>query len=99
LGRCIESLRLSEMLLRLFDNALHLELICELENVQHRAIRDLHRSKVDQVQEIEEFLINDILDLNFILSLLSDFSKEHSSENGRVDSKLPPSILSLCSLQ
>ncbi|GMR55785.1 hypothetical protein PMAYCL1PPCAC_25980, partial [Pristionchus mayeri] len=66
---------------------LHLEPIGELQHVRHSEIRDFHRSKVDEIEQIEEFLINDILDLNFLFSLLCEIMEEHCSEEGRMASQ------------
>ncbi|GMR54784.1 hypothetical protein PMAYCL1PPCAC_24980, partial [Pristionchus mayeri] len=52
----IESRRLHQMLLSMLSHSIHLITIGELHDVQHRAIRDLHCSEVDQVKKIEKLL-------------------------------------------
>ncbi|GMT02380.1 hypothetical protein PENTCL1PPCAC_24554 [Pristionchus entomophagus] len=49
--------------------------------------RDLRSSKVDHVQKVEKFLVDNVLEFNFFLSFLGEISEEHGSEDGRVDSQ------------
>ncbi|GMT37442.1 hypothetical protein PFISCL1PPCAC_28739, partial [Pristionchus fissidentatus] len=44
-------------------------------------------SGVDDIEEFDKFLIDDVVQFDFLLFLINDISKEHCREYGRIDSE------------
>ncbi|GMT30021.1 hypothetical protein PFISCL1PPCAC_21318, partial [Pristionchus fissidentatus] len=44
-------------------------------------------SGVDDIEEVDKFLIDDVVQFDFLLFLINDISKEHCREYGRIDSE------------
>ncbi|GMT29977.1 hypothetical protein PFISCL1PPCAC_21274 [Pristionchus fissidentatus] len=67
------------------QSAHHLVPISQLENVGDGATIYFDHRGVDHIEEVHKFLIFDIIQLDFLLILLGEITKEHRRKDWRVD--------------